>query len=618
MTNSLLVFSKSISPEQHNQHSHFLSFEPSLLLKRKFKELNLVDTTEYIGPFEHQNIAQHSQQLIELLESIPSYKDDFGVEQAYRKTFIFESQFMIYHVLYCLTLLAKVAEKNNITQVTIDSADSFGSFGSIIIDGLSAYCEINNIKFNCKKSKKQLNPLFKLVAYKNFLLALIEKTLFYLSMVTFRVKLFLMGAKSFFIVNDDSYNSSNLEPFLYDIHGVYPVYLQTSASQIIKKLSYLFSLKRHCLFIPVRCLSWNSISHSKFHAADFNLSYIWNEIDLMHIMQGQITASRDDSIAQLSSMIKDLMFFFGSEVPKMIFSQQGHGIASAIGELGRSMGIKTIFLSHGSHIYTNNDDANQLWRQHSKSLLDSGFEYTLIQSVFEEEFIHQHKLSLEKLIYSGPIIKCQHLSPTTEQSGATINPSKVNTINFLYASTPKFGIGFRPIIYETYDEYFKNLELTLESLSSDDESFLTIRHRDTKHLHSSNIKEKFINYSNCNVSNKGSFLSAISSSDCLISYSSTCIEEAIMLGKQVIIIDFQNKYNHLGGIKNQYKTIPSNQNNYIEFNQVSSHTPIYYYVTNQVEFLQALESIKDVKKLDEIRHPNQFFRGDISGIETLL
>ena len=263
-----------------------------------------------------------------------------------------------------------------------------------------------------------------------------------------------------------------------------------------------------------------------------------------------------------------------------------------MGELAAEKGIKGYFISHGSHFYTENNDANKIWRQHAKSLIDSGFQHTIIQTKFELDFIHNQNLHLSNLIETGPWIKCkQHqisktLSHSDEEDGL---------INFLYASSPKFGTGFRPIIYETYDEYIKNIDLFSSTISKLNDCKLTIRHRDTPLLNSSLLTKRYSRYSNCLISNKQNFVDALHSSDCLVSYSSTCIEEAIIMGKIVILVDFQNKYNHLQRLE---KIFPEEKLVYAD--NLSS----YFYVTSAEDILNALKQIRKRKK-ENVLHSSE-------------
>ena len=63
----------------------------------------------------------------------------------------------------------------------------------------------------------------------------------------------------------------------------------------------------------------------------------------------------------------------------------------------------------------------------------------------------------------------------------------------LYASTPKFMGSLRPLIYETEDEYIKNLIIFINSMSNRQDIHLAIRHRERENLNCNDLLKILLN-----------------------------------------------------------------------------------------------------------------------------
>ena len=102
----------------------------------------------------------------------------------------------------------------------------------------------------------------------------------------------------------------------------------------------------------------------------------------------------------------------------------------------------------------------------------------------------------------------------------------------LYASTPKFMGSLRPLIYETEDEYIKNLIIFINSMSNRQDIHLAIRHRERENLNCNDLLKILPKSNNYKIYPDGKFENYLLESDLLISYSSTTIEQALFYNKK--------------------------------------------------------------------------------------
>ena len=231
--------------------------------------------------------------------------------------------------------------------------------------------------------------------------------------------------------------------------------------------------------------------------------------------------------------------------PKLLIAHNLYFLEPAIiGYLFKKNNLPIFILSHGSHRYTFNEYSHYELERHANGLLYSKFaSHIFIQNLAANKLIDNVKkrsvfsFKEQKLIKTHPIMW-----------GSTINHKPLKDKNdfvFLHASTFKVLSG-RDLIYENSFEYLENIILLSQSISKIKNSKLIILAKNLEECSISTLKKNLINYKNVIVKSSGtgdrsSFADYLTQSDCLISYSSTTIEEAIYNKIPVGIINFSKK-----------------------------------------------------------------------------
>ena len=132
--------------------------------------------------------------------------------------------------------------------------------------------------------------------------------------------------------------------------------------------------------------------------------------------------------------------------------------------------------------------------------------------------------------------------------GKKILKEKLNRkkFTFLHASTPK-SLSKWPWIYENYNEYVDNINELIESLKYHENVELVIRFREGPECDLKTFKKlinldlnKFVK-----ISSNNNFFEDLSYSNCLISFSSTSIEETLFLNKKVLVYFGNRQYKHI-------------------------------------------------------------------------
>lgn len=208
-----------------------------------------------------------------------------------------------------------------------------------------------------------------------------------------------------------------------------------------------------------------------------------------------------------------------------------------------SLSSKVYLASHSSHPLPQNKVSSFFLKELSRGFLDSSFASNIVIQSKEtlnsyKKFNYDTQKKLIKRFVWG------YSSNATEKN-------KGDGITLLHAATFKVG-SFRPYIYESSNLYFKKLQKLCLIINSINGINLIIRpciNNDFKLQYYKEMLNEF-NSNKISLSYSTPFVEDLSKSDCLISFSSTTIEEAILLNKKIILLTSNNEHQHFSKNKN--------------------------------------------------------------------
>ncbi len=234
--------------------------------------------------------------------------------------------------------------------------------------------------------------------------------------------------------------------------------------------------------------------------------------------------------------------------PKLLIAHHLYFMeAVALGSIFKNYNLPCYILSHGSHRSSNNEFCNFELKRHANGLLYSKFAshifvqnlggIKLLKSISEKnKSIFKNK----KLINTQPIMWGEKI----------INSKKEikKEFVFLHASTFKV-LSVRNLIYENSFEYFDNIINLSKAFDKLNNTKLIILVKNLPECSCQTLKDNLKKYKNVFIKSsgtgdRGSFIDYLNKADCLISYSSTTIEEAIYNNIPVGIINFSGN-NHI-------------------------------------------------------------------------
>ena len=239
------------------------------------------------------------------------------------------------------------------------------------------------------------------------------------------------------------------------------------------------------------------------------------------------------------SLLTDINKNFKPElVSKVIIDQLRFGEATLLSSFAKKNNIDVVLIPHGSISTPENNTSKFILSVCSRGLVFSNLATRVVA---------QSKVLYESIKFNDPgvlILKSKPLGFGKNLAKSLLPKSK--EFIFLHAGTPK-SLSVWPMIYETYYEYCENIKILIKILSEIKNIKLVIRFRSGPECDLDSFK-KIINlqkYPFVKISNISNFKDDICSSNALISFSSTSIEECLYLSKPVLLFNAVKDYRHV-------------------------------------------------------------------------
>ena len=267
------------------------------------------------------------------------------------------------------------------------------------------------------------------------------------------------------------------------------------------------------------------------------INYLKKNIKLNYLIKIYSKNYIVNYLNELMSKSINLYKLFEKKKPKLIISKRSSNLSYAVGEIANKLNLDSILISHASHIVNKNKLSMFDWIINSKSTINSDYKFVASQSKFSGQFLKKIDVK-SKIINTGPII-------LTAPSKDYVNTENKKKKIILQASTPKNISNFRPINYETINDYIENIRQQIIALNDKKNVFIIIKFREYNFLKLEDFKYLLPKTNNYKIDTYSSLKTLLYGCDYLSSYSSTVIEEAIFFKKDIILYDKNNLYKHL-------------------------------------------------------------------------
>jgi hypothetical protein len=569
-----------------------ISLVPSVSAELSKRGISCKTTLEFFGIEGHRYVLEKSFEIIENLRPFLKSLETEHIQHAFENTWIFYFRFRLHYLLSMLYIIDKVVKYYKPNTIIVipaisESKSETDKKNYLLHEVVEQYGLTHKILIQYAKKRKSLNNQNKnLISIKN----LIKRSIFYVQLSIFNL---MRKNKNTILALEDTYNMPRfIREVSQSIDHSFPVYLfikksslKTRLKEMIKGESFSFiflpsdskfnesdSFQELIMICGTKIINYFNDSSKLTTIFDVNISpflisYIENIMNQkMLVLYGELL-----SLRKILEVVK----------PNKVFSQHSLGIGYVLGEICLDSNISALLISHGSHVPQSNALAKLEWSLHSHTIINSHYPFVAVQSPYAEKFLNSQNNLISKPIRTGPLLfgRRQKTNVSRSELRKKIFGKFLNKRIILHAGTPKSWDSFRPLVYQTIDEYVQNINDVIEAVEEITGIYLAIRFRPQKGLSLEDLRA-LLKKSDCyGIYIDRSFENYLMASDYLLSYSSTSIEEALQFKLPVIQYDPDGKYEHIRAEVLKYNGI----------NNISS----IYSVLTQKDLRSALEWLNE-------------------------
>jgi hypothetical protein len=284
----------------------------------------------------------------------------------------------------------------------------------------------------------------------------------------------------------------------------------------------------------------------------------YENISIISCLTMKIKNGLKAEILRLQHSTQVLHRIFKRLRPKLLMSMYSSGIYYTMGDLANVLGFKALNISHGTHVPPNNQFERIENYRLATSVISNSYPYVAVQTPWAGKFLDYYKDRRQRLL-TGPLL----YSVTSPQHRLSLRKEILGERQdmkiVVHAATQKGRHGMRFHITETLDEYIVTLSDIVHAVNASPNTHLLIRPHPICDLTEREFRLLLPHCERMSIISKGAFSKVLSAADVLVSYSSTCIEEAVQNGIPVVLYDQWQRYNHFntpettdpGGLKMQ-------------------------------------------------------------------
>ena len=551
---SFLLLEKMINGKSYL----FLAIDPTSQILLKTKDKKYLTSRDFFDSKTDKVIISESYKILKKYENGINLIQADGIDDCFKNYINFNFILKIREWV----LIHEMIKEINIKEIIYSGSDNF-IFSILLRWTYSRKISLRSIKNLSQKTilkryKRKVFNFFRIIIFE--LLLLIYKLFFNNQN---KNKIFITGTE---------YNLAAVINKTKDFTKDFlPVYLTSSTSYLFKNKSNFFkgnffSFQRVFGFISPKYKKDFILFKAKIDKAMLlfeemetksdNKKYLYAELNnfIYHFL-------KYNCLDLFRSYIGLKKIFENNTSNIFVIAQHALGFNGLVGEMSNNQEISSMLITHGSHVKQSEKYTMLGWDEINKTLINAKFTFSAMQTPLAYNYFMSLKNKKAKPIITGPMIfgLQDTLYPNTFVSRDIMFKENSRKFIFLHAGTPKQWNAFRPVIYESIDDYITNLIDVINVVKKNKKIFLAIRYRPIKDLSLSLLKQ-FLPEADCyKIYTDGIFYDYLQNSDFLISYSSTTIEEALMNKKPVLLYNPKGHYFHISGQvldKNKYpKTI---------------------------------------------------------------
>jgi hypothetical protein len=555
-----------------NEAVGVIGLQPSAQIKLKSIGVDVYNTLPFFGQKGHENLLDASEKMIREIRKGIKVVDKNGISESYSHFFVFYTRTIIHYLAFYLELLKQIQSVLNPSTLSFTANSQepgqleLNSQLSYLGPVTNSFAKAHNIGYEhaCTVKNKSGNVFLSFI--KSILLNIGGKTLTWIMQKKLQRE---ARKKTVVLALERSYNMPRLIDEIIN-SGDIIVYLNSGKYDVFPILKGEFiglnglqfgSGKNDPIFENSVKESLNSLKSS---AALERFFYC--EVDLWSWVEPWLEKALVPALRKLNFQTARLSKLLNKVTPRLVLSQHALGLGGSLGEHCLKRGIKAFLISHGSHVPPKGKFEQIEWSEQGRGLIDATYPFIAIQTPWAKRYVEALGVRLSKPICTGPLLFAKRIESGVSSKDneisykkelqASLFPELEGKKIILHAGTPKSQSFLRLFVFETIDEYIRNINSLIKVVTRMNNVHLIIRFRPVNDLNLAEFKELLVESESFTVRSDGSFSKFLLASDLLLSYGSAAIEEALQNKIPVLQYDFDGKYCHIPATQFNRNQIP--------------------------------------------------------------
>jgi hypothetical protein len=558
---SLLFLGSGIDVERISDEdlalSHIVALDPAAQAALKLRNVTYSNSLDFYGREGHESVLKESVRLAEETLSLFKNLEFEGVTDSFRRTLVFNFLNPLRYwltQLYIIHQAVKRFQPDDLMCVMPKHLDPIGNDIHLVVQ---SYAEAHGLASRTigRSRRGWFQPPGKWLGQWCHMVA------FELLLSGYRI---CNSGHAVVLATSHSYNLGLLATNVAEaLPEGKPIFLSTNLSTLKKSWKKILCGEVYVFFDTISFLTKEQKekvrlqvdkTRKKISESYANLEKYppWTGVDIRFHMMNWANHLLLEITFKLARRVAGLIRILRLLRPQVALSQHAVGSFGAVGELCRLNGIPAMLVTHGSHVPQNDKRASLEWTLHARTIFLAGFEYVAIQTPWAEKFFRSCQYPLLRSLTTGPLLFGKHIFSFTASAREILRNEllslRADKKIMLHVSTPKLWKGGnRPWVYETIDEYVRNIEHMIKAAEESDKWHLVIRFRSLPGLCERDFRSLMPPGRNYTICTGGLFEQYLNAADLLVSYSSTALEEALQSRVPVLQYDPDGKYMHLPG-----------------------------------------------------------------------
>lgn len=620
-----------------------ISLHPRIICFLKKMDIKSENTLSYLNNEAQHRISLFSEKLTRDILKDFSIVDEIGLSQGYQEKCAHHIRLYITHFLWIIEILKGIVQKHDVKAFFCclpENIEAMYTQQGFITDrerfsGLltQEFSSNRGIDFQVTQIKSQPESLYE---------KCLEKCLRFMAECVAKIDFSFFMNKSFsqeeiVVVPGLSYNMSKLlgeikkkhpktkglmiwEGRATAKHHLYKIYLTLSNIWEKMRKQNLIEMVIHLDLIQNQFQKNPKTRQrvsAQFEALEkklidgFETRCVYEGVSWFEYLNKKIQLGLKEEICRLQHMAFVLSEIFKRIKPKLLMSMYSDGLYCVMGELAHKLSFETVNISHGTHVPPNNkiEEIENYWL--ALNVILNNYKHVAVQTPWTDRFLDYYQDKRSRLL-TGPLLYSKVSFSQKEKIRGEILGEKINLRIVVHATTQKVRTGFRLHITETLDEYIATLSDIIQTVNLNEDLFFVLRPHPICDLTDEEFLVLLPFCARMKIVREMSFANVLTATDLLISYSSTCIEEALQSNIPVVLYDKWKRYNHFNVEESKDLKMLKRQ-------------PVYY-VTQFDALSRILPKIVnsfekrplDDSELSDFKYPKEYQRNFINFVDHII